>query len=50
MERIAMSQQGRQWLEWLKRARDGQGKWATEKMGVSDRWVCRSLVETTEKA
>jgi hypothetical protein len=23
MERIAMSQQERDWLEWLKRARDG---------------------------
>ena len=49
MERIAMSQQGRQWLEWLKRARDGQAKWAAAKMGVSERWVCRLPVEMTEK-
>jgi transposase len=41
MERIAMSQQERDWLEWLKRARDGvitQRK-AAEKMGVTERWV-----------
>lgn len=45
MERIAMSQQERDWLEWLKRAQDGvitQRK-AAEKMGVSDRWVRRLL-------
>ena len=41
MERIAMSQEERDWLDWLKRAGDGQvtQKWAAEKMGVSDRWV-----------
>jgi hypothetical protein len=51
MERIAMSQQERDWLDWLKRARDGQvtQKWAAEKMGVSDRWVRRLLVEMKEK-
>ena len=41
MERIAMTQEERDWLEWLKRARDGvitQRK-AAEKMGVTDRWV-----------
>jgi len=45
MERIAMSQEERDWLDWLKRARDGQvtQKWAAEKMGVSDRWVRRLL-------
>ena len=47
MERIAMSQQERDWLDWLKRAGDGQvtQKWAAEKVGVSDRWVLRLLVE-----
>ena len=41
MERIAMSQEERDRLEWLKRARDkviSQRK-AAERMGVSDRWV-----------
>lgn len=51
MERIAMSQEERDWLNWLKRARDGQvtQKWAAEKMGVSDRWVRRLLVELKAK-
>jgi hypothetical protein len=51
MERIAMSQEERDWLDWLKRARDGQvtQKWAAEKMGVSDRWVRRLLVEMKVK-
>jgi len=51
MERIAMSQEERDWLGWLKRARDGQvtQKWAAEKMGVSDRWVRRLLVAMQEK-
>jgi len=41
MERIAMSQEERDWLDWLKRARDGQvtQRLAAEKMKVSDRWV-----------
>lgn len=45
MERIAMSQEERDWLDWLKRARDGQvtQKWVAEKMGVSERWVRRLL-------
>ncbi len=45
MERIAMSQEERDWLDWLKRARDGQvtQKSVAEKMGVSDRWVRRLL-------
>lgn len=50
MERIAMSQQERDWLEWLKRARDGvitQRK-AAEKMGVTERWV-RELLERMEE-
>lgn len=51
MERIAMSQEERDWLDWLKRARDGEvtQKWAAEKMGVSDRWVRRLLVEMKTK-
>jgi hypothetical protein len=51
MERIAMSQEERDWLDWLKRARDGQvtQKWAAEKMGVSDRWVRRLLADMKEK-
>jgi hypothetical protein len=45
MERIAMSQEERDWLDWLKRVRDGQvtQRFAAEKMGITDRWV-RSLV------
>ena len=46
MERIAMSQEERDWLEWLKRAQDGviTQRQAAEKMGVSDRWVRKLLV------
>jgi DNA-binding Lrp family transcriptional regulator len=45
MERIAMSQEERDWLEWLKRARDGKltQKQAAEQMGVSERWVRKLL-------
>ena len=45
MERIAMSQKERDWLDWLKRARDGHvtQRMPAEKMGITDRWV-RSLV------
>src|SRR5438552_2575003 len=45
MERIAMSQQERDWLEWLKRAQDGviTQRQAAEKMGITDRWVRRLL-------
>src|ERR1700692_1188926 len=41
MERIAMSQEERDWLEWLKRVQDGviTQRHAAEKMGISDRWV-----------
>jgi transposase len=45
MERIAMSQEERDKLEWLKRAKDkviSQRK-AAERMGVSDRWVRKLL-------
>ncbi|HEY4087652.1 MAG TPA: HTH domain-containing protein, partial [Bryobacteraceae bacterium] len=45
-----MSQRERDWLEWLKRARDGlvTQRQAAEKMGVTDRWV-RELVARIEK-
>jgi DNA-binding Lrp family transcriptional regulator len=51
MERIAMSQEERDWLDWLKRTRDGKmtQRQAAEKMGVSDRWVRALLVELKEK-
>ena len=41
-----MSQEERDWLEWLKRAQDGvvTQRQAAEKMGVSDRWVRKLLV------
>src|ERR1700687_2831169 len=46
MERIAMSQQERDWLDWLKRARDGKMRQreAAERMEVSERWV-RTLLQ-----
>lgn len=45
MERIAMSQAERDWLDWLKRARDGKmtQRQAAERMGVSPRWVRKLL-------
>lgn len=45
-----MSQQERDWLDWLKRARDGKmtQREAAERMGVSDRWV-RKLLRRMEK-
>lgn len=50
MERIAMSQEERDKLEWLKRARDGMisQRKAAEKIGVSDRWV-RKLLRRMKK-
>ena len=51
MERIAMSQQERDRLEWLKRAKDkgiSQRK-AAERMGVSDRWVRKLLQRMTRQ-
>ena len=41
MERIAMSQEERDYLDWLKRVKDGSitQREAALKMGVSDRWV-----------
>jgi hypothetical protein len=40
-----MNQEERDWLEWLKRVRDGvvTQRQAAEKMGVSDRWVRKLL-------
>ena len=45
MERIAMSQEERDKLEWLKRAKDRvvSQREAARKMGVSDRWVRKLL-------
>ena len=42
---MAMNQEERDWLEWLKRAQDGvmTQRQAAEKMGVSDRWVRKLL-------
>jgi hypothetical protein len=51
MERIAMSQQDLDWLEWLKRAQDGvvTQRLAAEKMGVTDRWVRALLAKMKVK-
>ena len=45
MERIAMKQEERDWLDWLKRARDGKMKQreAAKRMEVSERWVRKLL-------
>jgi transposase len=45
MERIAMSQQERDELDWLRRAQEGSisQREAAQKMGVSDRWVRKLL-------
>src|SRR5229473_5748336 len=50
MERIAMNQEERDWLEWLKRAKEGSmsQREAGEKMGVSARWV-RKLLQRMAK-
>src|ERR1041384_7578140 len=50
MERIAMSQEDRDWLDWLKRARDGKitQREAAGRMGVSERWV-RKLLRRMKK-
>lgn len=41
MERIAMSQEERDELDWLKQAKDGRitQREAAQRIGVSDRWV-----------
>src|SRR5215475_13706962 len=45
MGRIAMSQEERDELHWLKKAKDGSitQREAAEKIGVSDRWVRKLL-------
>jgi transposase len=45
MERIGMSQEERDWLDWLKRARDEKmtQREAAERMRVSERWVRKLL-------
>ena len=45
MERIAMSQQERDELDWLRRAKEGSisQREAAQKLGVSDRWVRKLL-------
>src|ERR1035437_3495220 len=50
MERIEMSQEERDKLEWLKRAKDGviTQREAARKMGVTDRWV-RKLLQRMNK-
>jgi len=50
MERIAMSQEERDKLEWLKRARDKviSQREAAERIGVGDRWV-RKLLRKMKK-
>lgn len=50
MERIAMSQEERDELYWLKRTKEGKlsRREAAEKMGVSERWV-RKLVKRMAK-
>jgi DNA-binding Lrp family transcriptional regulator len=51
MERIAMNQEERDWLDWLKRARDGTltQRQAAGKMGVTDRWVRELLARMEEE-
>lgn len=50
MERIAMSQEERDHLDWLKRVKSGSmtQREAAQKMGVSDRWV-RMLLKRMSK-
>src|ERR1700687_1061773 len=51
MERIAMSQEERDWLDWLKRARDGNisQREAAQKMDISDRWVRTLLLRMKQQ-
>ena len=50
MERIAMSQEERDELDWLKRAKEGSitQREAAQRMDVSERWV-RTLVKRMSK-
>src|SRR6202140_4033915 len=45
MERIEMSQEERNWLDWLKGGRDGKmtQREASEKMKITERWVRKLL-------
>jgi hypothetical protein len=51
MERIAMSQEERDWLQWLKRVRDGvvTQRQAAGKMGITDRWVRKLLARMEDE-
>lgn len=46
-----MNQEERDWLDWLKRAKDGTvtQRLAAEKMGITDRWVRALLAEMEAK-
>ena len=46
-----MNQEERDWLEWLKRARDGviTQQRAAEKMGITDRWVRKLLARMKDE-
>jgi hypothetical protein len=46
-----MSQRERDWLDWLKRARDGHvtQRFAAENRGITDRWVRSLLAEMKER-
>ena len=46
-----MSQEERDWLEWLKRTKDGviTQRYAAQQMGVSDRWVRKLLVKMKKR-
>src|SRR5918995_4912171 len=51
MERIAMSQEERDELDWLKRGKDRQitQREAAERIGVSERWVRKLLKRMAEQ-
>ena len=51
MERIGMSQEERDWLDWLKRARDRKmtQRETAARMGVSERWVRKLLRRMKEQ-
>jgi hypothetical protein len=51
MERISMSQEERDWLEWLKRVQDGvvTQKAAAAKLEVTDRWIRKLLTRMEEE-
>ena len=51
MERIAMSREERDWLDWLKRVQDSviTQRQASEQMGITDRWVRTLWVRMEEE-